>query len=47
MHVPPPQAGENEAVAMLVGPVSEERAELPQSTWNFQMRNEFVPKLIT
>jgi hypothetical protein len=42
-QVPPPQAGEKAAVAIVVGPVSVELEELVQSTWNFQRWRPSLP----
>jgi hypothetical protein len=36
MHVPPPQAGENDAAAIVMGPVRVEFDEFPQSICAFQ-----------
>src|SRR3954454_1096085 len=45
MHVPPAQAGENDATGIIVGPVRAEFAGVAQSTWNFQSSRLLVPKL--
>src|SRR3954470_7386956 len=45
MHVPPPQAGENDATGIVAGPVNVVLAGVAQSTWNFQSNRLLVPKL--